>query len=106
MATLLVWRLDYAKVAPRYPSQGRCDARCYDSPAPARSCTCVCGGKNHGIGLQAALARTQEHFEEWREEAERHGVILGLGRGARRCQLPLFPGPMPRKRRRRKEVNQ
>lgn len=31
---------------------GRCDARCYNG-AHAR-CTCICGGKNHGAGLDKA----------------------------------------------------
>ena len=29
---------------------GRCDARCYN--AKEVHCECICGGKNHGAGLQ------------------------------------------------------
>jgi len=35
---------------------GRCDARCYNAQHP--HCTCVCGGRNHGVGLQQALHNT------------------------------------------------
>lgn len=31
----------------------RCDARCYD--AKGKKCTCICGGKNHGVGFEKAL---------------------------------------------------
>lgn len=44
----------------------RCDARCYDARGP--DCSCVCGGRNHGKGLQAALEQTLESFEEIRED--------------------------------------
>ena len=32
---------------------GRCDARCYD--AKGDRCRCICGGRNHGVGLRKAL---------------------------------------------------
>ena len=28
---------------------GRCDARCYK--ATGQDCHCICGGKNHGVGI-------------------------------------------------------
>lgn len=31
---------------------GRCDAKCYD--ARHNDCHCICGGKNHGKGVEAA----------------------------------------------------
>lgn len=46
MATLLLVQDAEGKVI------GRCDERCYD--AIGKNCHCVCGGKAHGIGLQAA----------------------------------------------------
>lgn len=30
-----------------------CNARCYD--AKGQKCTCICGGKNHGVGYTTAL---------------------------------------------------
>ncbi|MCK4298970.1 MAG: hypothetical protein KAX80_05525 [Planctomycetes bacterium] len=33
---------------------GRCDAKCYN--AKGAVCRCICGGKNHGVGLQRAIA--------------------------------------------------
>jgi|WetSurMetagenome_2_1015567.scaffolds.fasta_scaffold266291_4 hypothetical protein len=37
-----------------------CDERCYD--AKWCGCSCICGGKNHGVGLKQALANA-EHME-------------------------------------------
>lgn len=45
----------------------RCDAKCYDATEP--HCDCVCGGKNHGAGLQRALENTAELGEKWLEQA-------------------------------------
>lgn len=36
--------------------QHRCDARCYNAKGP--DCDCICGGKNHGVGLQKAQENT------------------------------------------------
>lgn len=30
-----------------------CDASCYNATGP--KCECVCGGSNHGVGLQKAI---------------------------------------------------
>jgi len=45
---------------------GRCDAHCYE--ATCQSCTCICGGKNHGAGLDKAQDNTRELCEKWMEE--------------------------------------
>ena len=44
---------------------GRCDAKCYNAEHP--DCTCICGGKNHGVGYQQAQENTNELAEEWME---------------------------------------
>jgi len=39
-----------------YNSQGcvgRCDANCHDAKHTTK-CTCICGGKNHGVGFEDA----------------------------------------------------
>jgi len=36
----------------------RCDERCYN--AKSTKCVCICGGKNHGVGLIQALSNTVE----------------------------------------------
>ena len=41
---------------------GRCDAKCYNAEEP--ECQCVCGGRNHGKGLQQALDNTREWLLE------------------------------------------
>lgn len=43
-------------------STRRCTAICYDAKGP--KCDCICGGRNHGKGLQAAQAETAEHARE------------------------------------------
>jgi len=39
---------------------GRCDARCYN--AKGKKCHCVCGGVNHGIGLNNAILFSPQHI--------------------------------------------
>ena len=34
-------------------AQSRCDARCYE--ARHKNCACICGGRNHGAGLDQAI---------------------------------------------------
>ncbi len=36
----------------------RCDERCYN--AKHMTCHCVCGGRNHGVGLKQAIKNTIE----------------------------------------------
>ena len=43
----------------------RCDARCYG--AKGADCRCVCGGENHGIGLNAAVKNTKERGDAMAE---------------------------------------
>lgn len=38
----------------------RCDANCYNGKA--KKCTCLCGGKNHGVGLAQARRNVREVF--------------------------------------------
>ena len=40
----------------------RCDARCYNGKG--HRCKCICGGKNHGAGLQTAAENTREMAKE------------------------------------------
>ena len=48
---------------------GRCDARCYGALDPR--CDCICGGRNHGVGLRQALANTAELVDPAGELRER-----------------------------------
>lgn len=43
----------------------RCDARCYDAKSSPDKCRCICGGKNHGIGLSKVWneSRVQKMLE-------------------------------------------
>jgi hypothetical protein len=41
----------------------RCDARCHDATEP--NCDCICGGRNHGVGLEQAERNTRELCDEW-----------------------------------------
>jgi len=57
---------------------GRCDARCYN--AKGERCRCICGGRNHGVGLQKALENLPEigpeDYDKWAgwEKAEKGKV--------------------------------
>lgn len=43
-------------------SQRRCDAHCYD--ATGFKCVCICGGANHGVGLQQACDNVEAYIKE------------------------------------------
>lgn len=55
---------------------GRCDAKCHNAVHPR--CICVCGGKNHGIGLKEAPPNTweisKEDIEEWIKGVDPEGT--------------------------------
>jgi len=61
MSTLLIALTPTGKLI------GRCDQNCYDAIRPA--CNCICGGANHGIGLDNAIKNMTEHCEQIRAEA-------------------------------------
>jgi len=46
---------------------GRCDAKCYNAAKP--ECDCICGGANHGRGLDKARANVEVQavamLEDW-----------------------------------------
>lgn len=49
---------------------GRCDAKCYMAKGPR--CTCICGGKNHGVGrAQATENSPKVPMEELAAEVRR-----------------------------------
>jgi len=45
------------KVKFTYGRTKRCDARCYN--AQGQKCSCICNGKNHGLGLRQAIINFQ-----------------------------------------------
>lgn len=49
----------------------RCDARCYNGKNPR--CRCICGGHNHGKGLERAVEETRKRFDVF---AEGNGIEL------------------------------
>ena len=42
---------------------GRCDAKCYEATQP--TCECICGGHNHGAGIQTAIDHTRHMAQQW-----------------------------------------
>ncbi len=56
---------------------GRCDAKCYDARHP--HCDCVCGGRNHGKGLDEAIER------EYRTGRQRYETDRYIARILIRC---------------------
>lgn len=51
--------------------QGRCDAKCYDAEHP--DCDCICGGRNHGAGIDKATEQTRELAQSWIDRAKANG---------------------------------
>jgi hypothetical protein len=51
----------------------RCDARCYNGKHTR--CRCICGGKNHGKGLDKAIQNTRDYMKDLIEA----GTILCQG---------------------------
>lgn len=47
----------------------RCDKRCYDGKGSR--CRCICGGNNHGKGLEKAVEETRRRFDIF---ADQNGV--------------------------------
>jgi len=41
---------------------GRCDAKCHNAIMP--ECVCICGGVNHGVGLDQARLNTKKIADE------------------------------------------
>ena len=70
--------------------QRRCDARCHKATKPR--CRCICGGVNHGVGLDQARANTENITDEQIIKKDRE---FFAGKGARTVirkhnQLRLF----------------
>jgi hypothetical protein len=53
---------------------GRCDSRCYEAVMP--DCHCICGGKNHGVGLERAKSNTEELAKQKLTEWQKQGVYI------------------------------
>lgn len=71
---------------------GRCDAKCYN--AHHSKCVCVCGGMNHGCGLEKAQENTAESAEAMvKAYAEQHD-LTDYTAVVPPIQLPL-PGLSP-----------
>jgi hypothetical protein len=68
---------------------GRCDARCYN--ANHAKCSCICGGSNHGVGLERALDNARDRAESWVEQARANGQDVASFEVAMIAQQePLF----------------
>jgi hypothetical protein len=62
----------------------RCDARCYTAREP--DCSCICGGKNHGVGESKAVQNVLQYTEDqvraiaakggWISEELKQGKLL------------------------------
>lgn len=68
--------------------QRRCCASCHNATKPR--CRCVCGGVNHGVGIDQARANTEQLTDEQLIKTDRERFA---GTGARtviRAQATLF----------------
>jgi len=61
---------------------GRCDARCYN--AKGKKCNCVCGGDNHGKGINNAILFSDRHRELIQD------IFDGCYTSVKQGQLNLF----------------
>jgi hypothetical protein len=68
---------------------GRCDAKCYEAREP--ECDCICGGRNHGVGLQRALENTADLVDPSGELRQRMQA-MGGDRVVVQPELPLEGG--------------
>lgn len=46
----------------------QCSAKCYD--AKGHKCSCLCGGRNHGVGPERAAQNAQHPSDEWVQELQ------------------------------------
>lgn len=76
MTTLIQFRHKDGRLA------GRCDAKCYN--AKGLKCKCICGGRNHGVGINQAIHNTYD-YKHWLEDAQDAGEFI-----IRPGQLKLF----------------
>jgi hypothetical protein len=69
--------------------QGRCDAKCYKAQEP--DCDCICGGRNHGAGIEQALDNTRELAGSWIEHARASGQdVTSVELAIEALHEPLF----------------
>jgi hypothetical protein len=54
--TIMTEKIDQARAR-------TCDAKCYGSRRPRGKCRCICGGHNHGHGLQHAIDNIRRFFK-------------------------------------------
>lgn len=71
MSTLIIAR------KPDGSALGRCDAKCYT--AKGLKCTCICGGINHGVGLNQAIHNIHEHRDLLMDAQEAGEFIIKPG---------------------------
>lgn len=89
MTTLITARNHYGKIV------SRCDQRCYN--AKHHKCNCICRGKNHGLGRQAAVQQTPDIIADllqaWNEtHPKQQASTISQWRTAAHYATPsLFP---------------
>ncbi len=70
--------------------QGRCDEKCYN--ATSTRCVCICGGVNHGVGLDKAIENTRDiALDKIFETAKSQGITGSLRIFKSHIQMELFP---------------
>lgn len=73
---------------------GRCDAKCYN--AQSIECDCICGGANHGAGLEKACENTREMVDLWVEDYAREKGLTDYRTKIKRSlidQMSIFEIP-------------
>jgi len=58
-------------------STRKCDANCHEAEKP--TCTCICGGRNHGVGLTKATDNARGMAEAMLERMKQQRPEAGSG---------------------------
>ena len=82
---------------------GRCDARCHEAGNP--ECDCICGGRNHGVGIEKAIANNHERVGLAPEDLSRFAELHGYDPGALKVYDTLHT-PTKKIRRERKKAQE
>jgi len=59
-------------------SYTQCNSACYSATSKNVRCTCLCGGMNHKVGYEQAVANTKLHWKEWLATFMEHSPVYNF----------------------------
>lgn len=69
MSTVIIYRITSRRIR-------KCNAGCYNAHGDV--CHCICGGINHGVGLEKALENGHKVVEQLLQTKSVAGIQVGL----------------------------